>query len=61
MYQCYGMVGLVKSFAKGWGWLWSLYKGPIQKLQEVPRRRLLMVPPPVAPERNPLPVQFQTA
>jgi len=49
MYQAYGMAGLVKSVAKGWGWLSSLYKGPIQKLQEVPRRRLPMIPPPVSP------------
>jgi radical SAM superfamily enzyme YgiQ (UPF0313 family) len=50
MYQAYGMVGLVKSFAKGFGWLWNLYRGPIQKMSEVPRRRLLMVPPPVSPD-----------
>jgi radical SAM superfamily enzyme YgiQ (UPF0313 family) len=49
MYQAYGMAGLVKSVTKGWGWLSSLYKGPIQKLQEVPRRRLPMIPPPVSP------------
>ena len=49
MYQAYGMAGLVKSVSKGWGWLSSLYKGPIQKLQEVPRRRLPMIPPPVSP------------
>lgn len=63
MYQAYGMVGLVKSVMTGWGWLRSLYKGPIQKLNEVPRPRLLMVPPPVSPEQ-PAPVmqyQFQTA
>src|SRR5262249_49013074 len=51
MSQAYGMAGLVKSFAKGWGWLTSLYKGPITRMKEVPRRRLLMVPPPVSPER----------
>jgi len=49
MYQAYGMVGLVKSFKQGFGWLWSLYKGPVKKLTEVPRRPLLMVPPPVTP------------
>jgi radical SAM superfamily enzyme YgiQ (UPF0313 family) len=60
MYQAYGMAGLAKSVAQGWGWLWSLYKGPIQKLQEVPRRRLLMVPPPVSPAQVAA-VQFQPA
>jgi hypothetical protein len=49
MYQAYGMAGLVRSVTKGWGWLSSLYKGPIQKLQEVPRSPLLMIPPPVSP------------
>jgi radical SAM superfamily enzyme YgiQ (UPF0313 family) len=49
MYQAYGMAGLVRSVTKGWGWLSSLYKGPIQKLQEVPRPPLLMIPPPVSP------------
>jgi radical SAM superfamily enzyme YgiQ (UPF0313 family) len=51
MYQAYGMAGLVKSVLKGWGWLWNLYRGPLKKMQEVPRRRLLMVPPPVSPAR----------
>jgi radical SAM superfamily enzyme YgiQ (UPF0313 family) len=51
MYQAYGMAGLVRSFLKGWGWLSSLYKGPVQKMEGVPRPRLLMVPPPVTPER----------
>ena len=51
MYQAYGMTGLVKSFMKGWNWMWSLYRGPIKKMSEVPRRRLLMVPPPVTPAR----------
>jgi radical SAM superfamily enzyme YgiQ (UPF0313 family) len=61
MYQAYGMVGLVKSFIKGFGWLWNLYRGPIQKSQDVPRRRLLMVPPPVSPERVAAPqVQYQS-
>src|SRR5437016_4021330 len=48
-YQVYGMAGLVRSFAKGWHWLRSLYRGPIEKLASVPSRRLLMVPPPVSP------------
>ena len=50
MYQAYGMIGLVKSVTKGFGWLWDLYRGPVKKLQEVPRRRLAMIPPPVSPE-----------
>lgn len=50
MYQAYGMAGLVKSFAQGWSWLKGLYQGPIKKMQDLPRRKLLMVPPPVAPE-----------
>jgi radical SAM superfamily enzyme YgiQ (UPF0313 family) len=48
MYQAYGMMGLVKSFSTGWGWLRSLWSGPVSKYQEVPRRRLEMVPPPVS-------------
>jgi radical SAM superfamily enzyme YgiQ (UPF0313 family) len=63
MYQAYGMVGLVKSVAQGWGWLRSLYQGPVQKLQDLPRQRLLMVPPPVSAGRPlaPLPLQHQPA
>jgi radical SAM superfamily enzyme YgiQ (UPF0313 family) len=49
MYQAYGMVGLVKSVLKGWNWLYNLYKGPVKKMEGLPRRRLLMVPPPVSP------------
>jgi radical SAM superfamily enzyme YgiQ (UPF0313 family) len=49
MYQAYGMAGLVKSFTKGWNWLKNLWKGPITKLQEVPKKRLEMIPPPVSP------------
>ncbi len=60
MYQAYGMAGLVRSVAQGWGWLSSLYRGPVEKLQEVPRRRLLMVPPPVAPGQATPALQFQT-
>jgi radical SAM superfamily enzyme YgiQ (UPF0313 family) len=45
MYQTYGMAGLVKSLATSWRWIWNLYRGPIQKLQEVPRPRLPMIPP----------------
>jgi len=61
MYQAYGMIGLVRSMAQGWGWLKSLYTGPVQKLDDVPRPRLLMVPPPVAPERPAAAVQYQSA
>lgn len=49
MYQAYGMVGLMKSLKQGFGWLWSLYRGPVQKLAEPPRKKLPMVPPPVSP------------
>jgi radical SAM superfamily enzyme YgiQ (UPF0313 family) len=49
VYQAYGMLGLVKSFINGFGWLKSLWQGPVQKMQEVPRRRLEMIPPPVSP------------
>ncbi len=51
MYQAYGMAGLVRSFMQGWGWLWNLYRGPVKKMAGVPKRRLLMVPPPVTSER----------
>ena len=49
MYQVYGMAGLVKSVMTGFGWLKSLWRGPVTKMQDVPRRRLEMVPPPVSP------------
>jgi hypothetical protein len=62
MYQAYGMVGLVKSVVQGWGWLRSLYSGPVQKMKDVPRRKLLMVPPPVSPDQAAGPrLQFQSA
>jgi radical SAM superfamily enzyme YgiQ (UPF0313 family) len=60
-YQTYGMIGLVKSFVKGWDWLKNLYQGPIKKLSDVPRRRLLMVPPPVTPQAVATMVQCQPA
>jgi radical SAM superfamily enzyme YgiQ (UPF0313 family) len=61
-YQAYGMVGLVKSVAQGWGWLRSLYSGPVQKMKDVPRRKLLMVPPPVSVAPQPRPqLQVQSA
>ncbi len=49
IYQAYGMAGLVKSFLKGFGWLKSLWQGPIQRFAGLPRPRLDMVPPPVTP------------
>ncbi|MBM4073601.1 MAG: B12-binding domain-containing radical SAM protein [Planctomycetes bacterium] len=51
LYQVYGMAGLVKSVATGWGWIKNLWRGPIQKMADVPRRRLEMIPPPVTPEQ----------
>jgi radical SAM superfamily enzyme YgiQ (UPF0313 family) len=51
MYQAYGMVGLVKSVSRGWGWLKSLWQGPVTKMADVPRRRLEMIPPPVSPRQ----------
>ncbi len=59
IYQAYGMVGLVKSFARGWNWLRSLWRGPITKLAQVPRRRLEMVPPPVTPAAVARGLQYQ--
>lgn len=50
-YQAYGMAGVAKSLARGWGWLWSLYSGPVTKLDNLPRRSLDMVPPPVSPRQ----------
>jgi radical SAM superfamily enzyme YgiQ (UPF0313 family) len=61
IYQAYGMAGMVKSLSRSWNWFRSLYRGPIEKLTEVPRRRLLMVPPPVAPERTQAALQHQSA
>jgi radical SAM superfamily enzyme YgiQ (UPF0313 family) len=60
MYQTCGMVGLVKSVTRGWGWLWNLYRGPIQKMADIPRRKLTMVPPPVSPGQVAALMQFQT-
>jgi radical SAM superfamily enzyme YgiQ (UPF0313 family) len=45
MYQAYGMAGLARSLAKGWGWLSSLYRGPVTLMRELPRPRLEMVAP----------------
>jgi hypothetical protein len=59
MYQAYGMTGLVRSLVQGWGWLSSLYRGPLQKMDAVPRRRLEMVPPPVTPAMVEATPQYQ--
>jgi radical SAM superfamily enzyme YgiQ (UPF0313 family) len=61
MYQAYGMVGLVRSVAQGWGWLTSLYRGPVKKMQDLPRPRLQMVPPPVSPQQVARALQYQNA
>jgi radical SAM superfamily enzyme YgiQ (UPF0313 family) len=45
LYQTYGMAGIVKSLSTSWRWIWDLYRGPIEKLKEVPRPRLPMIPP----------------
>jgi hypothetical protein len=60
-YQVYGMAGIVQSFKRGFGWLWSLYRGPVKKMAGQPRRRLLMVPPPVSPAQTGHALQTQTA
>jgi radical SAM superfamily enzyme YgiQ (UPF0313 family) len=60
VYQVYGMAGLPKSFKRGFSWLWSLYKGPVKKMEEQPRRRLLMVPPPVSPTQTGHALQAQS-
>jgi radical SAM superfamily enzyme YgiQ (UPF0313 family) len=51
LWQILGMMGVVKSVATGWKWLWNLYRGPVKKMTGLPRRRLLMVPPPVKAEQ----------
>ncbi|MBV9122744.1 MAG: hypothetical protein JO112_05270, partial [Planctomycetes bacterium] len=61
MYQAYGMAGLARSVVQGWGWLWSLYKGPVKKMKDVPRPQLGMIPPPVSPNRPAPTMQYQTA
>lgn len=62
IYQAYGMAGLLKSMVQGFGWLASLYRGPIEKMQDLPRPRLLMVPPPVSLSQPvSLPLQYQPA
>ncbi len=51
MYQTYGLLGLAKSAKAGFGWLRALYKGPVERLTGVPRRRLPVASPPAAPGR----------
>jgi radical SAM superfamily enzyme YgiQ (UPF0313 family) len=60
-YQIYGMAGLVKSVKRSFSWIWSLYNGPVRKMTEPPRQRLLMVPPPVSPAQTGCALQTQTA
>jgi radical SAM superfamily enzyme YgiQ (UPF0313 family) len=60
LYQTFGMVGLVKSFVNGFGWLKNLWRGPVRKMQAVPKRRLEMIPPPVTPATV-AQVSYQTA
>jgi hypothetical protein len=45
LWQVYGMAGLVRSIAKGWGWFKSLMKGPLTKSTAEPRPRLEVVSP----------------
>ena len=65
MYQAYGMVGLVQSMRQGWGWLKSLYQGPIEKLPGLPELKLEMVTLPAAtitaqPEPKLIPLAVQS-
>jgi radical SAM superfamily enzyme YgiQ (UPF0313 family) len=60
MYQVYGMTGLVRSVAQGWNWLVDLYRGPVEKMNGLPRRRLEMVPPPVTPQSLRTALEYQT-
>jgi len=60
-YQIYGMAGMVKSLRRGFSWVWNLYAGPVKKMQQQPRPRLLMVPPPVSPAQTGHALQAQTA
>jgi radical SAM superfamily enzyme YgiQ (UPF0313 family) len=61
VYQAYGMVGFVQSFCKGFGWLKSLWAGPVRKMREPPHPRLEMVPPPVSPASIAQIVEMQSA
>lgn len=59
-YQVYGMAGIVKSVLQGFGWLWSLYKGPVKKTTEVPRQKLEMIPPALTAGKPAPVMQFQS-
>lgn len=59
-YQVYGMIGVAKSFRRGFKWLWSLYRGPVQKMKQLPARRLPVVAPPGAPQATPSSLQTQS-
>ena len=61
LYQAFGMYGLVQSFAAGFGWLKNLWRGPVQKATQPPRRQLEMVPPPLSPASVGAQVNYQTA
>jgi radical SAM superfamily enzyme YgiQ (UPF0313 family) len=45
LWQVYGIVGAVRSFFKGAGWLWRLYRGPVHKQTGAPRPHLEIVRP----------------
>jgi radical SAM superfamily enzyme YgiQ (UPF0313 family) len=53
LYQVYGMAGVVKSLVTGWSWLRGLWRGPVKKMAGLPRRRLELIPPPVARQPQP--------
>lgn len=36
MYQVYGFIGVFRSLARSWGWIKSLWTGPIHKMAEAP-------------------------
>ncbi|MFL5342245.1 MAG: B12-binding domain-containing radical SAM protein [Gemmataceae bacterium] len=43
MYQAIGMIGMVKSIRRGFGWMKNLYLGPVRKKTEVPQKALPVV------------------
>ena len=48
-YQALGMIGLYKSVKQGFGWIKSLYFGPVHKKSDVPTKRLELIPANPAP------------
>ncbi len=44
MYQALGMVGLFRSVKNGFGWLKSLYFGPVHKKAMMPQKKLEVIP-----------------